>query len=428
MRNLKPLAFGLWAALLCGSNQAYAQQAEAPTSDVMIVFDGSGSMWGQIDGQAKIKIARETLSQSLTNMSLNARIGLIGYGHRQKGQCSDIETMVPVGNMSGNLNAIISAVNGINPKGKTPLSDAVTLAAKELKYTENAATVVLITDGLETCNADPCALARALERDGINFTAHVIGFGLSKDEGRQVACLAEETGGRYIEAGDGAALDDALKMAMAQPAPAVDRGPVEVQPSLVHVAGGKNWGFGGSAHNYAKALYFPKKTDADGKETIAEKSVLRDYGQLEPGEYRVKASLGQARIEQDITVQAGQSYQGEINFRAALVKVNFLNPDGTPAEGRHYVRFCSPKPRSKPMAYAGCRGKTLSKHKIHINTGEQFRLALNRDRQWNKTNATRLVTIDPALAGQETVVNITVGELAYGSHEKEFEIAKGASQ
>ena len=82
--------------------------------------------------------------------------------------------------------------------GKTPLSAAVKQAAEALRYTEDKATVVLITDGLETCNADPCALGKELEQSGVDFTAHVVGFGLTADEGRQVACLAENTGGKYV--------------------------------------------------------------------------------------------------------------------------------------------------------------------------------------------------------------------------------------
>jgi Ca-activated chloride channel family protein len=83
--------------------------------------------------------------------------------------------------------------------GKTPLTEAVRRAAAELKSTEEKATVILITDGIETCEADPCALGAELEASGVDFTAHVVGFGLTaEEEGKAVACLAENTGGKYI--------------------------------------------------------------------------------------------------------------------------------------------------------------------------------------------------------------------------------------
>ena len=181
------------------------------TPDTLIVLDGSGSMWGQIEGRTKIEIARETLSSVLSEVSPGMNIGMIAYGHRVRGQCSDIETLVPMGPANQTVPQMIDAANRINPRGMTPLSDAVRKAAEEMLYTERAATVVLITDGIETCEADPCALGRELEAAGIDFTAHVVGFGLTGDEGRQVACLAENTGGRYVPADDADQLVDALR-------------------------------------------------------------------------------------------------------------------------------------------------------------------------------------------------------------------------
>jgi Ca-activated chloride channel family protein len=174
----------------------------------MIVLDASGSMWGQIEGRSKIEIARETLGTVLKSVPAGTDLGLMVYGHREKGSCSDIELAVPAG--AGTADAIASFVNGINPKGKTPISESVQRAAEELKYTEDKATVILVTDGLETCEADPCALASALESKGVDFTAHVVGFGLTEEEGRQVACLAENTGGKYFQASDAGQLVAAL--------------------------------------------------------------------------------------------------------------------------------------------------------------------------------------------------------------------------
>lgn len=119
--------------------------------------------------------------------------------------------------------------------GMTPLSAAVREAAEALRYTEANATVVLVTDGIETCNADPCAVATELERAGVGFTAHVIGFGLSREEGAQVACIAQNTGGRYIEARDAAALDKALTETVVapaepSPAPAAESSPISPVP------------------------------------------------------------------------------------------------------------------------------------------------------------------------------------------------------
>ena len=203
------------AAVLAMAAAGGQAMADAPST--IIVMDGSGSMWGQIDGRTKLEIARETVAGVLATIPQGQTLGLLAYGHREKGNCGDIELMVPPA--PGTAGQIRDAVNGMRFLGKTPLSDAVRQAAEALRYGEEAATVVLVTDGLETCAADPCALGKELEAAGLNFTAHVIGFGLSAAEGAQVACLAENTGGRYFEAGNGAALAEALQATVAAPAP-----------------------------------------------------------------------------------------------------------------------------------------------------------------------------------------------------------------
>ena len=73
----------------------------------IIVLDGSGSMWGQIDGRAKLEIAREALDSVLSALDPATEIGLMAYGHREKGACGDIELVVPPG--PGTAQAITEA-------------------------------------------------------------------------------------------------------------------------------------------------------------------------------------------------------------------------------------------------------------------------------------------------------------------------------
>ncbi len=184
----------------------------------ILVLDASGSMWGQIDGTAKITIAQQVIGDLLQTLPAEQVLGLTAYGHRRKGDCSDIETVIPP---EGDQRAAIgAAVNGFKPKGKTPMTDAVIAAAEALKYTEEAATVILVSDGVETCNPDPCAAARRLEETGVNFTAHVIGFDVGSDANAlaQMQCLAEETGGTFRTAANAAELGDALSV-VAAPVP-----------------------------------------------------------------------------------------------------------------------------------------------------------------------------------------------------------------
>jgi Ca-activated chloride channel family protein len=204
--------------------------AQNKSGKAMIVLDASGSMWGQISGEAKISIARRVLSDVLSASPNSLHLGLMAYGHRKKGQCDDIQLLIEPA--AGSAAEISKLAGDIKPKGKTPLSEAVKQAAQALKFEEEKATVILITDGLETCNADPCALGNALESSGVDFTAHVVGFGLSAEEGRQVACLAENTGGRYLPAQDAESLGDALNETVTQAA-AVQPEDTEPEPEVL---------------------------------------------------------------------------------------------------------------------------------------------------------------------------------------------------
>lgn len=297
----------------------------------IIVLDGSGSMWGQIDGKPKLEIAREALAEVLKTIPADTELGLIAYGHRDKGSCDDIETIVAPA--TGTAQAISDAAAKMQFLGKTPLTEAVRRAAAELRSTEEKATVVLITDGIETCEGDPCALARDLESSGVDFTAHVVGFGLTKDEGKQVACLAEDTGGQYITADDLDSLTVALQatvISAPEPAPEPVPEPEPAKPAQVEI-------------NFApKAMLapgVPKPDDnsqvnweiyainPDGSTGARVTTEYNDFkGYIEPGSYRLISSLDSAQAATDITLTADTLAAPEVVVNAARV---ILHPKGT---------------------------------------------------------------------------------------------------
>ncbi|MEM6610448.1 MAG: VWA domain-containing protein [Pseudomonadota bacterium] len=204
---------------LCAATGAAVAQDAAP--DTILVLDASGSMWGQIDGINKIVIAREVIANVMQDLPPSLELGLMAYGHNRRGDCSDIEMLIAPG--PDTRGAIVDAVNAINPRGRTPMSDAVVAAAEAMRHTENEATVILVSDGIETCDADPCAVAASLETAGIGFTAHVIGFDVASEPAAraQMQCLAENTGGVFLTADTAEELAAALtQVAAAAPPPA----------------------------------------------------------------------------------------------------------------------------------------------------------------------------------------------------------------
>jgi Mg-chelatase subunit ChlD len=331
--KLKTILFA-GALGMISSNFAHAQDG-AHQSDLMIVLDGSGSMWGQIDERTKIEIARETLSQVLEEATTEMNIGMIAYGHRERGACGDIELLVPVTPAAQSVSQIISAASNLQPKGKTPLSDAVRMAAETMRYTENAATVVLVTDGIETCNADPCALASELEAAGIDFTTHVVGFGLSADEGQQVQCLADITGGAYFSASDAGGLQDALTRAITRPEIAMDDSdftsigpePRNVEFFIRDTANDPILGIRELTIAITRADGTPVARD-NYSLNYPEASDLSATASLPPGQYTAaitRIGIYEASVTFDVPAGTG-THLVDLSLSARLVINTFLNP------------------------------------------------------------------------------------------------------
>ncbi|CAH2405361.1 vWA domain-containing protein [Mesorhizobium ventifaucium] len=293
---------------------------------VVIILDASGSMWAQIDGKPKLEIARESLRTVLQSVPADKEIGFMAYGHREKGSCEDIELIVPP--QAGSAATVSTAADSLKFIGKTPLTSAVRQAAEALKYTEDKATVILITDGLETCKGDPCALGKELRAAGVDFTVNVVGFGLTADEGKQVACLADNTGGKYIQATDEKALQDALVETIAaapapapepapapQPAAAPEKPEFNFMPVVVLAEGGDPVTDGNSWE-----IHKAKSDGTRGDYVTTEYGAYK--GNLEPGDYMIVARYGEAGTEQKITVEAGQVYKPLLTLNAGTLIIH----------------------------------------------------------------------------------------------------------
>jgi Ca-activated chloride channel family protein len=196
------------------------------SSDAMIVFDGSGSMaeMGFNDIQEpRIFEARRAMANAIPQISQVRPLGLVIYGPNGADECSGLDLrFAPIADAAPK---ILADVNALEPTGSTPLTEAVKLAAETLDYQNKPATVVVVTDGKETCGGQPCALAVDLAADGMDTTVHVIGFKVratffswdkevngSEAKVESVSrCLADSTGGTYTSAETLEQLTAALK-------------------------------------------------------------------------------------------------------------------------------------------------------------------------------------------------------------------------
>lgn len=182
-----------FAALFCALFLSATVQAET-----MLVFDGSNSMWGEIDRVAKIEIAKDAVNTLLDDWNPAEPLGLLAYGHRDARSCQDIEVLAQPGSTFGEIRR---AVQNVMPQGRTPLTDSLLAASRALKIddAENP-TVIVLTDGTENCQRDPCEVAAILKEYRADFRVHVIGFNVEPVAKDNLTCLSDQTGGAFFAA------------------------------------------------------------------------------------------------------------------------------------------------------------------------------------------------------------------------------------
>lgn len=155
-----------------------------------------------------MEIARSVLSNSVDKLSEDQKVGLLAYGHRKEGDCEDVEFLVNFEN--GSKSQVIASLAEIKPLGKTPLAFSAKQVIEKLKLSNKKATIILITDGIESCGGDICEVVQAARHDGIEFKMHIIGFGLKAEETEQLLCAATAGDGRYYDAADANGLGEVL--------------------------------------------------------------------------------------------------------------------------------------------------------------------------------------------------------------------------
>ena len=198
------------------------RQSQACTDDVMIVFDASKSMAASDDSAAglrRIDTVRTALAKVVRKVPASRRLGLVTYDTGERPACSNINLeMLP---QAGAAQRLMERVNALRPDGRTPLTSAVALAARVLGFRRKPGTIVVVTDGDETCHGDPCALAERLKAEAAGLVVHVIGYRLKGSLGSsgrfQSRCLADTTGGLYVSTDTSDELVAALEKTLSCP-------------------------------------------------------------------------------------------------------------------------------------------------------------------------------------------------------------------
>jgi Ca-activated chloride channel homolog len=190
---------------------AQISQAQVVRTRILFLFDGSGSMYGVWEKEQKINIAKKVLTHlvdSLGNLP-DVEIALRAYGHsspKSNQDCKDTKLEVPFG--PNNKEKIKEKLKEIVPKGTTPIAYSLSMAAGDFPPSKNVRNiVVLITDGIEECHGDPCAVSIALQKRGVILKPFIIGLDIDEEFGKQLECA-----GNFFNASNVAAFEQIMNV------------------------------------------------------------------------------------------------------------------------------------------------------------------------------------------------------------------------
>lgn len=304
----------------------------------MLLIDGSGSMWARFETEAekraKIDVVRE-LVKPLVSGAGQTGVGLASYGHRRKGDCSDVEIMAEPGTDRA---AVLDPLEKLNPKGKGPLAEGLRQAAAALGP-GRPANILAITDGADNCRQDACAAAEEIAKASPGLAIHVVSIGVEAVDLPRLQCITKATGGKFYDARDplalAAAVNEAASLAMGHgPAAASAPAPSAATPTPAQMAG---------ASLRATVALAPKagplamtadwRIEKTGSEEPPRHITAPQIAEsLPPGTYDVEARIGDLAAQSQVTIEEGKPQDLALTLNAARLKVVVKRRD-TPGDG-----------------------------------------------------------------------------------------------
>lgn len=205
LKKKTPLCVLIFALIFASFSFTQAQENH---NDVLVVFDASGSMLETFGSQSRLSAAKIAVTDFLAGLPVNTRVGLRPYAHvKHSGdKAAACQETAITQTFTTTHSLVHSKAQAIQAVGSyTPTAYALTQAANDFVPGNNN-TLVLLTDGKETCDGDPAAAAAALLAAGVNVKTYVIGLGVDSATRLQLQSIAQAGGGLYFDASDAASL------------------------------------------------------------------------------------------------------------------------------------------------------------------------------------------------------------------------------
>lgn len=197
-----------------GSAPTRAATATDEPGKLLLMLDASGSMKEKDgSGTTKITAAKKALTSVVDSLPDDTNVGLRVYGATQPGgtptkaACADTQLVAPIAPLDKpNLKA---AITGFDAKGETPIAHSLTQGLKDLGDT-GPRSIILVSDGEESCVPDPCPVVKKLVKNGIDLRIDTVGFDVDTTARKQLQCLADAGNGTYYDAEDADQLTTSL--------------------------------------------------------------------------------------------------------------------------------------------------------------------------------------------------------------------------
>lgn len=166
-----------------------ASSQERPV--VWWVLDCSGSMWGRTSQGPKYKSALDLIRSSIDRFP-DADYGLITFGRQDRSDCSNIELLVKPEQDS--LKTLLNTLTKIRPLGKSPIAGALEFVGKQVSPGKTNY-VILLTDGIESCEGNPVAAAQALRQNNDIKAIHTVVLDKTGNAPTVLQMIAKASGG-----------------------------------------------------------------------------------------------------------------------------------------------------------------------------------------------------------------------------------------
>lgn len=195
-----------------------------------LILDASDSMLTADAPGKRIDAAKSAATGLVEAVPAGSKLAVLAYGAgtgnspaEHAAGCQDITTLVPLGD-ADRANAT-AAINRLTPRGFTPIAEALTRAAGVLPK-QGEASIVLVSDGEDTCGKPPCPVARSLVQAHPQLQISTVGFRTDGAASAELRCIADASDGLFVGAANSAQLRARLlaTAGSGDPAPSITGG------------------------------------------------------------------------------------------------------------------------------------------------------------------------------------------------------------